>query len=153
MLCGCADQADVALFDVGKKGVLLGFVEAMNFIDKYDRSSAKVAGFGGVGHDLLDLFDSAQNGGEFDEISFRDSGDDLRKSCLSHSGRTPEDDGTRIVSLDLQTERLARREQMLLSYDFIESSGTHALGERSGSRSRGFPIWKGGEEAHRTALR
>ena len=31
---GCADEADGAALDVGQEGVLLGFVEAMDFVDE-----------------------------------------------------------------------------------------------------------------------
>src|SRR5512147_3137082 len=36
VLSGRADEADVASFDVGKKGILLSLVEAMNFVDEDD---------------------------------------------------------------------------------------------------------------------
>ena len=36
---GRADQDDVAALDVGQKGVLLGFVEAVNFIDEHHRAA------------------------------------------------------------------------------------------------------------------
>ena len=92
ILGGCADQANVALFYVGKKGVLLSFIEAMNLIDKDNRPSAEVTGFRCIGHNLFDFLDSAENGGELNEVRLRDSRDDLRERCLSHSGRSPEDD-------------------------------------------------------------
>ena len=65
---GRADQADGALLDVGKEGVLLRFVEAMNLIDEDDgaRVPARRRAFR-VGHNLLDLLDAGQHGGELDE--------------------------------------------------------------------------------------
>src|SRR5207237_6403542 len=37
-----ADQAHRAAFNIGKENILLGFVEAMNFIDEEDRGPAGV---------------------------------------------------------------------------------------------------------------
>src|SRR5262249_9429816 len=153
ILSGCVDQADVAFFYVGKEGVLLGFVETMNLIDENNRAGAEVAGFRSICHHLLDLLDPAENGRELNEVGFGDAGDNLGQRCLSHSGRTPENDGSRIVALALQTQWFSWHQQVLLSNDFIKRSRTHALRQRSRSGSCSFPIWKGGEETHRAALR
>ena len=51
---GRADQADIALLHIGKKSVLLRFVEAMNFVNEDDGPRAVLARALGVGHDLLD---------------------------------------------------------------------------------------------------
>ena len=64
--CG-ADEADGAVLDVGQEGVLLGFVEAVNLIDEEDGAGAESGGFFGVDHDLLDLLDAGEDGGELDE--------------------------------------------------------------------------------------
>ena len=66
ILGGGADEADSAALDVRQEGVLLGFVEAVNFIDEEDGAGA-VGGPFGVGHDLLDFLDAGEDGGELDE--------------------------------------------------------------------------------------
>ena len=43
VLRGGADQDDVALLDVGQKGVLLGFVEAVDLVDEQDGAAADAA--------------------------------------------------------------------------------------------------------------
>jgi hypothetical protein len=64
---GGADEADGAALDIGQEGVLLGLVEAMDFVDEEDGAGAHLRGlFAGL-HDLLDLLDAAEDGGEFEE--------------------------------------------------------------------------------------
>ena len=40
---GGADEDEGAVFDVGQEGVLLGFVEAVDFVDKEDGFAAQAA--------------------------------------------------------------------------------------------------------------
>src|ERR1700758_703496 len=72
---GGADEENVAGFDVREKGVLLGFVEAVDFIDEDDGAEA-TAGFSfGFGHDFFDFFYAAGDGAEGDEFGFGEAGD------------------------------------------------------------------------------
>ena len=92
--------------------------------------------FFGVGHDLLDLLDAGEDGGELDEAGAGDVGDDAGEGGFADAGRSPEDHRGGVVALDLHAEGLAGGEEMLLPDEFVESAGTHALGERE--RRRGF---------------
>ena len=67
VLGGGADQADGAALDVGQKGVLLRLVEAMDLVDEEDGARAELRGLFGIDHDLLDLLDAGEDGGELDE--------------------------------------------------------------------------------------
>ena len=58
ILGGGADQNDVAALDVRQKGVLLGFVEAMDFVDEEDGAAAEFAQAFGIGHHGLDFLDA-----------------------------------------------------------------------------------------------
>ena len=71
ILGGRADEDDVAGFDVWKKCVLLGFVEAVNFIHEDDGAMAAAGLLLGYGHDLLDFLDAGENGAEGDEFGAR----------------------------------------------------------------------------------
>ena len=73
ILRGGADQADVALLHVGQERILLGLVEAVDFIDEDDRARAVLLGALGVGHDLLDFLDAGEHGGELDELRLGDA--------------------------------------------------------------------------------
>src|SRR6185437_10636629 len=133
ILRGGADQADIAFFHVGKEGILLGFVEAVDFINKDDGSSAILAGAFGVSHDLLDFFNACQYGGKLNEVSLGHPRNDLRQSGLARPGRPPEDQRTNIVALNLRAQGLAGRYQLFLAHELVERSRTHAVGERTGA--------------------
>src|SRR5437763_5473266 len=125
---------------MGKKGVLLCFVKAMNLIDEHDRARAEVAGLCGVGHDLLDFLDSAENGRKLDKVSLRNPRNDLRECRLSHSGRAPENDRSGIVAFNLQSQRLAGSKQVLLTNYFIERTRTHPFRQWGRGGSGRFPF-------------
>ena len=126
-----ADQADAALFDVREESVLLGFVEAMDFVDEDDRARAVLAGAFGIGHHLLDFLDAREHGGKLDEFGLGDAGDNFCERGFARAGRPPEDHGAGIVTLDLHAQRLARTDQVLLPDEFFERARTHAVGERT----------------------
>ena len=126
---GGADEEDVAGFNVRQEGVLLGFVEAVNFINE-DDGALGGAGFAlGLGHDLFDFLDAAEDGAEGDEFAARNAGDDARESGFAAARRAPEKHGTEIVGFDLQAERFAGAEKFFLADEFVESAGSHAFGE------------------------
>ena len=115
-----------------QKSVLLGAIEAMNLIDEQDGTRAVSAGFFRVGHHLLDFFDPGKHGGKLYELSFGDMCDDLRQRGLARARRSPEDDGAGIVTLNLQAERLARADDVLLADKLVERARTHTVGQEDG---------------------
>src|SRR5579859_7226451 len=117
--CG-ADQPDVAALHVRQKRILLRAVEAVDLVDKQDRARAVSAGLLRVRHHLLDFLDPGKHGGELDELSLGDMGDDLRQRGLARSRRPPEDDGAGVVALYLQPQRLARADDMLLPDKLVQ---------------------------------
>ena len=103
---GGADQADVAALHVREKRILLRFVEAVNLIDKNQRAPSNTAVSLGVGHHRFDFLDPAQHGAERNVIAMRHAGDDSGQRGLAHAGRSPKNDGTQLIALDLHAERL-----------------------------------------------
>ncbi len=130
ILGGCPNQPDVSFFHVRKKCVLLGLVEAMNFVDENHGASAVLPRSLGVGHDLLDFLDPGEHGAELDKLRAGQAGDDLRQRSLAGAGRPPEDQRAQVVALNLRPQRLAWRDQMLLPDELIERARTHAVGQR-----------------------
>ena len=128
---GGADQANAAFLDVRQEGVLLRFVEAVNFVDEDDGARAVLAGAVGVGHDLLDFLDAGEHGGKLDEVGLGDAGDDLGEGGFAGARRAPEDHRGGIVALDLDAQRLARADQVLLADEFVERARAHAVGQRA----------------------
>src|ERR1700746_2529230 len=102
-----------------EKRILLRLVEAMNLINEYDRARPILPRTLRIGHYLLDLFDSGQHRGEFNELRLGHVGDDLGESGLASSRRPPEEDGPRIVALNRNPQRLARPDQMILPHILV----------------------------------
>src|SRR5213594_647090 len=104
ILRGCPDEDNVAGFDVRKKGVLLGFVEAVNFVDEDDGAMAGAGFLFGDGHDLFYLLDARENGAEGDEFGAGQTRDKAREGSFAAAGRSPEKHGAKIVVFDLDAQ-------------------------------------------------
>ena len=128
---GGADQANAAFLHVRQEGILLRFVEAVNFVDEDDGARAVLAGAVGIAHDLLDFLDAGEHGGKLDEVGLGDAGNDLGEGGLAGARRAPEDHRSGVVALDLHAQRLAWPDQVLLSNEFIERARAHAIGQRA----------------------
>ena len=61
---------------MGEKGVLLSFVEAMDFVDEKNGANLEIPVEAGVFDDFFYVFFSAGDGGNFDEVGFPAGGDD-----------------------------------------------------------------------------
>ena len=147
---GGADEADGAALDVGEEGVLLGLVEAMDLVDEEDGARAEAGGFLGLDHDLLDLLDAGEDGGELDEGGAGGVGDDLGEGGFADTGWAPEDHGGGVVGLDGEAEGFAGAEEVLLAGVFGEGAGAHALGEWCAAVGERLRVGEGRdvEEAH-----
>ena len=90
-----------AALHVGQEGVLLGLVEAVDLVDKEDRSPARPLELHpGLLDDAPDLLDTGENRRKGDEVGLRLAGDDAGKRGLPGAGRPPEDHGKEAVLLD-----------------------------------------------------
>src|SRR6185312_1755947 len=103
----------------------------MDLVDEQDRPRAETRGLFRIDHHLLDLLDAGHHFRKFDERRLRLLGDDLRQGGFAHSRRSPEDDRSGIVTLDLQPKRFSRSKQMLLSEEFFQRPRPHPFGQRS----------------------
>ena len=131
ILGGGSDQGDVAPLHVRQESVLLGLVEAVDLVDEYDRAAAGAPQPLGVRQNHLHVLDAAQDAAEGYELALRGRGDDARQGGLAGSGRSPQDDRSERVRLDLAPKGLARAQESLLSDELVERAGPHALGQRS----------------------
>jgi len=145
---GGADEENVAGFDVREEGVLLSFVEAVNFVDKNDGALGGVGFALGLGHDLFDFLDAAEDGAEGNEFAAGDAGDDAGESGFAAAWRSPEEHGAETIGFDLQAKRFAGAEEFFLTDEFVESARAHALGEGLQSGGSVVGAAEGGEETH-----
>src|SRR6267378_6404035 len=144
---GGADEENVAGFDVREEGVLLGFVEAMDFVDEDDGAKAGAGFVLGFGHDFFYFFYAAGDSAEGDEFAFGEAGDEARDSGFAAAGRAPEEHRGEVVGFDLNAEGFAGAEEFFLADEFVEGAGTHALGEGLEGRG-GLGFGEAREKAH-----
>src|SRR5215469_2339121 len=148
---GRTNESDMAGFDVRKKGILLGFVEAMDLVDEDDGAVAGARLVFGGGHDVLDFLDASKDRTERDEICVRDASDEARERSFATAGRSPEEHRADVVAFDLQAQRLSWTEKLFLPDELVELARPHAFGEGlGGGGSVAFRggRWEFGEEAH-----
>ena len=145
---GGADEGDVTSLDVRKEGILLSFVEAMDFVDEDDGALAGVGFVFGGGHDFLDFLDAGEHCAEGDKFRSREARNQARESCFAAARRTPQQHRGDFVVFDLLAQRFAGSQKFFLPDEFIERARTHALGQRlvRGIFERG--LGKFGKEAH-----
>ena len=129
ILCGGADEAYGASLNIGQEGVLLGLVEAMDLVYEEDGAGAEAGEFFGFDHDLFDLFDAAEDSGEFNEAGLGSLRDDFGEGGFADAGRTPEDHGGRVITLNGQAEWLARGKEVLLAGVLLNGAGAHFFSE------------------------
>ncbi len=91
-----------------------------------------------IGHDLLDFFDPGKHGAELNEFGASHAGDDFCQRSLAGARRSPEDERSDVVALDLRAQRFAGRNEVLLPDIFIERARTHAVGKRATLHRRGY---------------
>ena len=137
VFCGGADEADGAALDVGEEGVLLGFVEAVDFIDEEDGSTESAGWMGGRWEArsasamtaLISFMPERTAENSMKEALVR-CGDDFGEGGFADAGWAPEDDGGGcLAGLDGEAEGLAGGEEVLLAGVVGEGAGAHALGE------------------------
>ena len=131
-----------------EKSVLLRLIEAVNFVDENDGSRAVLAGPLRVGHDLLDLFDSGQHSGKFQEVGFGHARNDLGQRSLPRPRRSPEDERAGIIAIDLRPQRLAWTDQVLLADEFVERPRAHAVRQWPCTVRGGMRVRNGWKQAH-----
>ena len=85
-------------------------VEAMDFVGENDGPRAVLACALGLCHDLLDFLYSGEHRGKLDELRLCHVRDDLGQCGLAGAGRSPKDERTRIVPLDLGAQRFPGRD-------------------------------------------
>ena len=127
----CPDEDDRSVLDVGEDGVLLGLVEAVHLVDEED--GAEVLGgayLAGLLDRLPEVGDAGGDGGDADEVRFRESGDEARERRLAGAGRAPEHHGGHLAGADGALQHVALAEEVALSDVLLERTGAHAGRER-----------------------
>src|SRR3970282_2595227 len=117
---GGSDQNDVAALDMRQKGILLGFVETVDFVHENNGAAATRALPLGSRHNLFDFLDAGEHGAKREKIAVGHPSDDAGKGCLAAPGWAPQDERGYLIALDLNAQRLAGGELVLLSDEFLQ---------------------------------
>ena len=116
---GRTHQNDAALLHIGKKSVLLGFVEPVDLVGEQQGANAHLAVFLRPAHHLFHFFDAAVYSAEFDEVSLGLLCDDSRQSGLAYPRRSPEDHRGNLIFFNQLPQNLTLAYEVLLSHIFV----------------------------------
>ena len=136
------DQYDRSVLDGPQKGILLGLIETVDFID--EEHGGEPAGEDGTAagffDDVTDILHTRTDGGKGEEIPRKGAGDDVGQRRLSDTGRSPEDKGGEIAALDHFPEDTAGPDKVLLTDIIVQCFRPHPL--RKGREGGRAPILK-----------
>ena len=150
ILRGGTDKYHRARLDVRQKGVLLGLVEAMDFIHEQDRALALDDSTLLGGLDQPAQFrNPAGDGREGLEVGLGMRGNQAGEGGLARAGRSPEDQGRQGVLLDGEPKRPPRAEDVVLPDQLVERPWPHPI--RQGTRRAMFFRF-GAEKVHQTRI-
>lgn len=114
---------------------MLGFIEAVDFIDEDDGALSEEGGLFGGGHHGFDFFDSACGCTKIGEFGFGCVGDDAGEGSFADAGRTPENHRGDFILLyhlaeDFGGAIVVLPEEVLLTDIVSEGLRAEAAGER-----------------------
>ena len=133
VLGGRTDEGHQSLLDIGKKRVLLRFVEAVDFVDEKDGMAARLCKGGlGAGDGIPNVLDPGQHRRQGDEVGIERVGHQSRQGRLADAGRTPQDHRVRLTGRECNGQRLARCQEVALSDDFAHRPRSQPFGQRRG---------------------
>src|SRR6266511_3004217 len=132
---GGSDEPDGARFDIGKQYVLLGLVEAMDFVNEKDGGLARVGqAIGRAGEHAAHVGDVGLDAAEPLEAVLRARGDDLRQGGFARAGRSVKEERLDAIGLYGATEELARGQDVRLPGEFVDRPRPHSRSQWSGRR-------------------
>ena len=115
-----------------QESILLGFVEAVNFVDEKDGSPFLVEE--GIAPSLVKHFPHilhpGHHGTQGVEIPIQGFRNDMGQGGFPHARRPPENEGTEVPALYHLPQNAAFAHQMPLAHILVQGAGTHPLRER-----------------------
>ena len=131
VLGGRADEDDRAVLDPRQQRVLLGLVEAVDFVHEEDRALAELpAALLRLRDRLPDVGDAGQHRVDGDEVAAGGVGDDARQRRLARARRPVEDDRAELVGLDRPAQQPSRPDDVLLADELVQRARPHPRGQR-----------------------
>jgi len=130
VLGGRADEGEQARFDMRQEGILLGLVEAVHFIDETTVRRPEVWAAPARSTASRMSFTPPSTAEIAMNWASKASANQACQGCLPRARRTPQDHRMQPARFEGRAHGLARSEQVLLAYDFVEGLGPQALGQR-----------------------
>ena len=127
---GGADEGNQPLFDEGQKGVLLRFVETVDFVDKQDGAPRGGAVGAGAFDGFTNILDAGKHRRQGDEIGLKSVGKQTGERGFADPGRPPENQRMRLPAGKGQRQRFAGGEQVALTGDFFQTARAQTFGQR-----------------------
>jgi hypothetical protein len=129
---GGADQNNRAVFDKGQQAILLGPIEAVNFIDEQHRALAGLAALAGAGEDLAQVGNTGKHRRHGLEDMIGMIGDQPGNGCLATARRTPQQNRRQPALCQGPAQRRASFKKMSLTDDLGQILRAQAVSEGPG---------------------
>ena len=128
------DETDDALFHVGQQHVLLGAVEAVQFVDEQEGPCpVGCQAVAGRVENCPHLLHAGRGGIQRSELAPGVTGDDLRQCRLAGARRAVEHDGTEPIGFEHPPQQLAFTHEVPLTDELLEVERPHAGRQRTGA--------------------
>ena len=111
---------------------MLGFVEAVDFIDKQNGGSALLEGDFGFVDGFADVFHAGKYGGYGQELGVEALCENAGEGGFAHAGRPPQQHGVWLPAFHGHAQGLARADQVLLADYVVERVRAQAFGQGGG---------------------
>ncbi len=128
------DQGDDALFDKGQEAVLLGAVEAVDFVNEQKGLLAGRTPHPRGLEGLLQVSDAREDRADRLVFIARRPGQQAGNGRLAGAGRAPQDHGAQAPCLDHPPDRAALTQQVILAHHLVQGLGPQAVGKRRAGR-------------------
>ena len=134
VFCGRADKRNQPAFHMRQEGVLLCFVEAVDFIDKQNGALLPLPGRLSFLNRLADVFHARKHGGNGQKLCAEALRDNPRQRGFANAGAAPKQHGMRNAALHRHTQRFAFSGQMLLPQNIVQVLRAQPFGQRGSGR-------------------
>src|SRR5580658_11256129 len=125
----------------------------MDLVDEDQRAPSHPAVALGVGHHGFDFLDAAEHGAEWNVVAMREARYDSCQRGFTNARRTPKNNRTELIPLDLHPQRFPGSQDMLLSDEFFQRFRTHPFSQWALAVVLQAGQWVRFEQAHTKVTR
>jgi hypothetical protein len=134
-----AKKDDGALFHIGEKSILLGFVEAVDFVEEEGgRGGGSAVASASFFESGTNIFEGGGDGGEMEQGELKLSSKKASQTGFPGAGGTPENGGTEAASLEQSGQGRLGVKDGVLAEDLVRGAGAESLGQGDGHGAVGI---------------